>query len=148
MADHMRTQLRARLATLLTGLASTDDRVYPGRRQPIQGVDLPCWCIYTEEEQSDHGSMGGILERQVVFVAKAVTKSVDQDVDDDLDQLALEGETAIGADPKLNGLAVDCVLIGSDPVRAADETAAPHGGIELRYRVTYETTRDNPGESV
>lgn len=135
------------MATLLTGLASTGSRVYPGRRQPIKGADLPCWCVYTDEEQSDHGSMGGILERQVVFILRGVTKSVDQDVDDDLDVLALEAETAIGADPRLGGLAVDCVLIGSEPVRPDEEGAAPHGGIMLRYRVTYETTRSNPGES-
>ena len=51
MADHVRKQIRDRLVTLLTGLATTGSRVYKSRVYNLAPTyELPCLLIYTLEE--------------------------------------------------------------------------------------------------
>ena len=50
---HYRQQIRERVATTLTGLATTGSNVFQSRVYPLENNKLPCLLVYTTEEASE-----------------------------------------------------------------------------------------------
>ena len=60
MADHIRQQIRERIATNVTGLATTGSNVYQSRVYPMASGNLPGLLIYSTSEDSEIDVMGSV----------------------------------------------------------------------------------------
>lgn len=130
--SHARTQLREQVATLVTGLATTGDRVYQSRMRPADGQ--PFLLVTTNEEDITPGSIGGLYQRRLVLQVRGFAKG-GATLDDTLDQIALEVETALAA----SRAELDRIEIDFD-----DELEQPVGVITLTYQMTYFTAATDP----
>jgi hypothetical protein len=105
VANHLRRQIREAVATLLTGLTTTGNRVFQSRVQTLKDNQLPALVILTNEEtvtqQTIHSNP--LLERQlsVQVIAKAKANT---NLDDTLDQIIKEVEMAVFASDAANTL--------------------------------------------
>jgi hypothetical protein len=105
VANHLRRQIREAVATLLTGLTTTGNRVFQSRVQTLKDNQLPALVILTNEEtvtqQTIHSNP--LLERQlsVQVVAKAKANT---NLDDTLDKIIKEVEMAVFASDAANTL--------------------------------------------
>lgn len=137
----------------LTGLATTDDRVYSGRSRPKEKDAEPYLLVYCTEERSAIDAMGSdpIVERGLTLAVEGRCVAQDdegaQDVEERLDQIALEVEPAITADASLGGLTREVTLTGTRiAVQAPGERHA--GEVRMEFRVLYRTREQTPGTAV
>lgn len=144
MADHVRKQIRDRAAVLLTDLTTTGDRVFKTRTLKVPADKLPCLLIYTLEEDSELVTMAAdpTLMREAGLVIVGLAQAA-ANLDDLLDRIAAEVETALGADPKLAGLAKNSWL-EETAVSPAGEGEQEQGSIALTFTVQYTTKRSDP----
>ena len=141
MADHARTQIRDKLKTTLTGLATTGALVHVSRSIPTPDADLPVLLISLDEEQvlAESTTIGDkkiMRELLVRIVAAATTEAV-------ADRALAEVETAIGADDTLGGLIKRMSLLG---VEVSIDGVPQRQVVTLasRWRVLYRTTSADP----
>ena len=135
--SHARTQIREACAARLLGLATTGDRVKQSRMHPA--IALPCLLVTTNDEEVSPGTVGGLYQRTVLLVVRGYAKG-SETLDDTLDQIALEVETALSAEPRAE---LDKVEIDYD-----ESLEKPVGSISLTYRVTYFTAAGSPGTMI
>jgi hypothetical protein len=143
MAAHVRTQIRQRIATLLTGLPTTGSNVFSTRVYPLQDSELPALRIFTEREPSQTitmnppGDQERILEVRVEAIAKTNTA-----LDDTLDEICKEVEIALVADA-LEPLArsIDLRTTETNPEGSAEH---PTGSAIMTFEVGYVTARNAP----
>src|SRR5688572_21711854 len=109
MSDHVRAQLRANGVEVLKGLPTTLDNVFPGRTWPLKADHPPSLLVYTGDERSDTAAAQGVLGRELTFAVEGRVVS-SSPPDDLLDQIALEVEPAMTAQPLLGGLALEVTL--------------------------------------
>jgi hypothetical protein len=143
---HARADIVAAIVTALTGLPTTGNRVDRGRTRPLAAKHRPLLLVYARSEQSDSDAMGGILLRdlRIRIEGRVITADVP---DGTLDQIALEVEPAMVADPSLGGRVKEITLIATtiNAQAAGDEHA---GEITLDYRVLYRTHEHAPATPV
>jgi hypothetical protein len=138
---HVRTQIRSAAKTLLEAISGSSG-VYPSRVYPLHDADLPCYLIFTDDEDIQTESMGEqLLERDLVLNVRPVVKSTAA-LDDELDAMILAAETALNAQV-FGGLAKKTVL---SSIRIQMEAVAekPVGVATMAFTVTYFTTGANP----
>ncbi len=140
---HQRTVIRNAVVALLLGQTAAASRVYAARRAPsLRKNELPAICVYTDEEDSDTGqSAPRELEREVDLLVVAFVMP-DDDADAAMDDIALQVETAMHADPYLPlkktvtaaDLGTDRLTIaahgyvaGQGPLRPASSGVLPSG---------------------
>lgn len=150
-ATHARRQIREAVQAALTGLDTTADRVFTGRPWPLQEGELPGIVIVIPSESviDDGSAFGDGAEAIVGRQASLIVLGYDQgeDIEDRLDQIALEVETAMAADPTFGGLVKDSELAGSS--LAVDGDGRKRAGeIRLTYTVWYRTTRGDPATAL
>ena len=80
MANHLRRQIRERVATMLTGLSSTGSNVFQSHVYPLETADFPALCVYTQEEE--------------IEVDELVEADIDVDIEDEDKQLDVDGDGA------------------------------------------------------
>ena len=141
---HLRTQIRDRIVTVLTGLATTGAGVYKSRVFAVSSDNLPCILVYTGDEVSEPVNMSGDrrYERTVTVKVEALTMGVDGH-DDQLDQIGLEVEAAINADVELNGLAEDSRFISFE-TDFSDQGELPLARATISIEVDYEHLESDP----
>lgn len=109
---HHRTTIRDALISLLTGLPSVAN-LYPERGYRVGPDDLPAVVFSLADDDTDTGdaAMGApeVEEAQTIMVEVHATGGSGKLVAEALDQMELEVEGAIGADPTLGNL-VEIVL--------------------------------------
>ena len=112
MADHLRTQIRDAVATLVTGLTTTGARVTKGRPEsrPLQAAsDLPGLLVYTNETETDEDGLSGqIGSRRIAQVCSLVVDGYAAgtgEVYETLDTIEKEVRAALAASPTLSGKA-------------------------------------------
>ena len=88
MADHVREQIRSRIVTNCTGLASTGSRVFESRIYPLESSELPGLLVYTISEESEPIRIGTnrLLERVLNVVVQAYCES-NSDFDGTIDEI-------------------------------------------------------------
>jgi hypothetical protein len=142
MPAHMRKQIRDAAATALTGLATTETRVYPSRNHRTRPDDLPCLMIFTKDEESapDNMSRPRDLERacEVVVVGRAKDNST---LDDTLDLIAAEVEAALGNN-LLSDLASELFLARTEQIYDPDGEAE-YGDVVLTWQAEYRTAEND-----
>lgn len=141
---HVRTQIRAAVAALLTGLATTGERVYIGRTRPLGNDHEPTLLIYTQSEKIAPFSLRlprTLLHTLTLSVLGRVVDTAPRD--DVLDQIEAEVRVKVATDPTLGGLVKSATLI-----TAIFETQAQGeqhiGGVRLEYSIVYSTKEDAP----
>lgn len=141
---HHRKALRDAVVTALTGLASTGARVYPTRTYPVDAAALPALCVYTLSEASEVHNMGAARSLlRVLDLAVEAVAQVNDTLDDTLDQICLEVETAIGADPTLGGKCYDCSLAATK-IAVRGEAEKETGSAVLSFALRYRTRAGDP----
>lgn len=138
--SHVRTQIRDRIATLVTGLPTTGSSVYKMRRYALDDSKLPALCVYTTDESSGLITVGTRTLRRVInAVVEVYAKGASATIHDTVDGICVSVEEAIAADFGLNGLAKSCVLTNTE----TDVNVDGENGIasaRLVYSVEYVTS--------
>ncbi len=153
MAIHPRAELRRLVVAKLKARAGnppvpvTDcgDRVFESRIKPLQSkTQLPAISVYTMREPTDTQESHswadpdnpGIVKRRLQLAIEIVTSG--DESDDLLDQIALQVETVMDADPTL-GNRVESVLVLETTVAFADSGEKIIGAALLTYEIVYRT---------
>ena len=144
MANHVRQQIRERIATDLTDLTTTASRVYQSRTYPLADNNLPGIIIYTKEESSEPSGMGANrqLERTLTVTIQAYCEAVNN-IDDTIDTICKEVETALANDKTLNSLAKDTYLSGTE-IEFDSSGSQPIGYASMDFTVEYQTLDNAP----
>lgn len=143
--SHGRTQIRAALATALTGLTTTAGRVFVHRIHPVTDAELPALMISTDEEQIAHAtqrpprSQARQLTATVRVLARA-TSALDTTLDNSLQEI----ETAIYANRTLGGLARDCKIERVE-VTLDDGAEKPTGLATVTCLIDWVSLEGTPG---
>lgn len=150
MAVHVRTQLRHAAVTLLTGLPTTEGRVYRGRQRNLGADDAPALLIYTSDEDTTlaHQGSPAVQDRPVELMIEGRANGTDSAaLEDLLDVIAAEVESAIFDNWSFNGLASNAVLVKTR-TRIEAKGDVLNGGVRLEFRVTYSTAEGRPTVAV
>ena len=144
MANHVRRQIRERVATTLTGLATTGSKVFQSRVYPLTANNLPGLLVYTTSESSDPDVMGAQpqLERELNLVIEGYAQTT-SNLDDVMDEIAKEIEVAMAADTTINALAKDSFLTDTE-IQLTGEGEQPIGMVTMNFTVQYRTANNAP----
>jgi hypothetical protein len=151
VANHLRRQIREAVATLLTGLTTTGNRVFQSRVQTLKDSQLPALVILTNEEtvtqQTIHSNP--LLERQlsVQVIAKAKANT---NLDDTLDQIIKEVEMAVFASDAANTLGglVKGLVLDSLDITFNGEAETKVGEAVMAFTAVYFNQAATPDVSV
>jgi hypothetical protein len=137
---HQRQLIREAVRAQLLGKTAAAARVHETRMVPWRQVELPALSVYALSERIDADSQKTApreLTRTLKLRVVGVVRFKDN-IDDALDELALQVERALDADPNFGGTAFDSIL--SDVELGVDEESGkPLGVLEMTYTVTYHT---------
>ena len=141
--SHARQQIRDRIITTLTGLTTTGSKVYNTRLYSlVPNANLPCLLVYTNDEacEREYGSPS-TYKRMCVVSIEGIAEG-NTSIENTLDTISGEVEDALGADPNLNGKAIEISLTSTE-VEITAESEKPIGLIRLNYDVLYYTRATN-----
>lgn len=141
--SHARKQIRDAVEVILTGLPSTGTRVYPGRAAPLvqdQGPPALAFYTYPDEIDRDESELDCVVMHRLTLEVQGYKSGGS---DDDLDQIAVEVEGALFADPTLGGLA-QWVYLGTQDVGRDESGARLEGVIVMQFEIGYQTQEGEP----
>ena len=141
---HARTQIRNAVTALLKGNTTAGNNVFEARVYPINDPKLPALLIYTKQETVGDQSMSRprTQQRELFVTIEAYVKARGN-VDEDTDNLALEIEQLIAADPTLGGLVKDISLDTTD-TQFSDDGERPVAVAILTFSVLYTVKEHEP----
>lgn len=144
MADHVRTQIRGGLVTLVTGLPTTGSNVTKSRVRPVETSALPHLFVYNDEERITETTVTAprVLERAPRFQIAGVARA-GEDLDDVLDEICKEVEIACAMPGALEGLAASITLISTVFQMNAD-AKVPVGAARMTFEVICATQENAP----
>ncbi|MDX6481721.1 MAG: hypothetical protein QOG85_2231 [Gaiellaceae bacterium] len=147
MANHLRQQVCDRIAQILAGLTTTEDRVYQTRVYPLAQDEIPCLLIYGLTEEVDTRTLAGrrIQDRNLRVAIEAVAQ-VNEELEQTLNRMAHEVEAALGADQTLGALLSDASRLERTEIglTKAAEDQKPAGTARLTYVCKYITREGAP----
>jgi len=144
---HQRQLIREAAKTTLVGKTAAGPRVYETRIVPWRKLELPALAIYTLDESVDPASSTTApreLERTVDLAIEGAVRQ-GENIDDSIDELALEIERAMHADPYLGGTASDSIL-SSTEIEVVEESDRLVGVVRLVYSTRYYTLAPDPAD--
>ena len=138
---HKRAQIKARIQTVLTGLATTGSNVFLSRTYPIATSSVPGLLIYANSETVERLEIGiqNRQQRNLDLVIEAVAKG--NTAESTLDQVTVEVEEAMANDQTLNNLAIDSRITDTQIRQASAESEFFIA--TLRYEILYRTTEND-----
>lgn len=142
MADHAHKQIRAAVATALTGLTTSGARVYANRLMPMESGQLPGLRIYLDDEQAEALTFHApyAQERALALAVECCARG--NTLDDTLDLMSKEVEIAMAAGITVGGKALQPVYAGME---YSDELAdQPVGVKRLRFTLSYSAMSNAP----
>ena len=146
MANHLRRQIRERIATDVTGLSTTGSNVFQSRAYPIEESKLPCLLVFDSEESVEIRSMGAIrgISSELTINIEGYCQGGDgATVMNTLAAIQKEVQIAMQADIDINSLARDSYLTSADASVNA-EAIKPTGSVRMTYLVTYQYMENAP----
>lgn len=155
---HLRQQIRDAVAARVTGLTTTQARVYLGRTRPLEQDHLPALFVFTRQEISRLLSLGRPrttlrivdlkVEGRVQLAAQGAGVDTAQACEDLLEDIALEVERKMfGEDTTFGRLVKDLVLTGT--VKTVTAAGDRHeGSMLLSFDVSYATREAAPDSAV
>ena len=141
---HARTQIRNAVTTLLKGNTTAGNNVYEARVYPLNDPKLPALLVYTKQETVGEQSMSRprTQQRELFVTVEAYVKARGN-VDEDTDNLAMEIEQLIAADPTLGGLVKDTALDTTE-TQFSDDGEKPVAVAILTFSVLYTVKEHEP----
>jgi len=138
---HKRAQIKSRVATVLTGLATTGSNVFLSRTYPIAISSVPGLLIYANSETVERLEIGiqNRQQRNLDLVIEAVAKG--NTAESTLDTITVEVEEAMANDQTLNNLAIDSRITDTQIRQASAESEFFIA--TLRYEILYRTTEND-----
>ncbi|WP_294344693.1 hypothetical protein [Prosthecochloris sp.] len=143
---HVRTQIRDRVITTLSGLTTTGSRVYRSRVYPMSSATMPGICVYCMDEKGQDETED-LLTKSVSVVVDGYVSG--DDFDDDVDTIQAEVETALygdynsSTDRFFNGLVLDLSFTAADS-KYNGEAKIKHGIIRMVFTALYLINRGAP----
>jgi hypothetical protein len=137
---HQRQVIRHAIRDLLDGVTTAGTRVYATRVTPFRRNELPVISVYTLEESVTSESVNTFpreLTRELPVIIEGWVAPGDNP-DDSMDALALEIETAMHADPYLDGEVAESIL-DSTAMEVLQKGDRLTGIVALTYQITYHT---------
>jgi len=147
--SHVRQQIREAIALKLTGLTTTEDRVYQNRFTTLDKANLPCLVITSIRDVSAGPISHDVprtIQHDVSIKITAYAKALDN-LDDALDDICEQVEVAMSTDRKLSGLVFNVDLQATD-IDFNGEGDQPHGIAQLEYSVKYHVKENDPSTAV
>lgn len=148
---HFRKTVRDKVASLLTGLATTGGNVWSGRVAPLTAADMPGLVIVPGAESADDGAYSGgpTAERilQLVIVGEVAGN---EGLFDNLDAISAEVEAALFAvaHKNLDGLAdhigPPAMEMTVSPDHGGANRAPRIGTIRMVFPIHYRTALADP----
>ena len=135
---HARKQIRDQLMTTLTGLTTTESRVFNSRVYDHDA--LPCISVYTLSEELGEESQNKQF-RMLNVMVEVRAKAADS-LEDDLDKIGAEIEDAIFAngDTTLSNTCKDFDYDGLD-IELSGEAEQPFGLMTMRFMAMYRVNK-------
>jgi len=146
MANHLRRQIRERIATDVTGLSTTGSNVFQSRAYPVEESKLPCLLVFVSEESVEIRSMGAIrgISSELTINIEGYCQGGDgATVMNTLAAIQKEVQIAVQADIDINSLARDSYLTSADASVNAEATK-PTGSVRMTYLVIYQYMENAP----
>jgi len=148
MANHLRRQIRERIAADVTGLSTTGSNVFEGRVFPIEESKLPCLLVYDSEEEIEMQTLAPAGSRSVQATLNVVIEGYCQGGDgatvlDTLAGIQKEVQVALAGDVSINSLAGDSAPVSAD-ISLSGEGAKPSGSNRLTYQIRYGFAENAP----
>lgn len=141
---HGRKQIRDALQAQLTGLATTAGRVFAGRVEPLGINECPGLNVRVSTE-TPRDDLLTMLEADAPRTVQILVEGyVGAGGESALDQIALEVEIALEAEPTIGGL-VDQLIYEGTLLRRVPEGEYDHAVVTLTYSATYIVSRIDPG---
>lgn len=141
---HIRKLIRDNIETTLTGLATTNGRVYKTRVYPVAEDRLPGLAIYTRDESAEYATITKPrTQMRELTVSVEIYVKAQVDYDDELDQIASEIESALYTDVTRGGYAKDTMMTGFD-CDFSGEGDQPVARGTMQISVDYVTLEGNP----
>lgn len=143
MADSVDQQILDAVVVALTGLTTTDDRVFPDRTHELQEVNLPGLRLYTNEEEITTASLGIGRRRQhrMVLLVEACSKK-SSGMDRELKTMRKEVVTALDANQGAGGAKfIEPRRIEIDMTGEAEKEV---GIARMTFEVLYYTAQGAP----
>lgn len=143
MADHYRSALRSAITSRLTGLATSQDRIFPNRIYPLQGDDLPGITLRIQEPEITVSTIHGpaVYERKASVMVRCYAAFV-TDLDAALDAMNKEVEVALATAVTVAGKSVELSLRGIQV--EAVQADKPVGMVEMTYETVVYTHANAP----
>lgn len=151
MPQHVRTQIRNAVASTLSGLTTTSNRVFVSRVYPMERASLPGLIIITEtdeiETSRDSIKAGNlILWSRLQLMVKAYAKGT-ANVDATLDQIENEVRKTLISNHTLGGLTID-INWQSTTIQFDGSGEVPIGVAEMLFFVDYRVAQAAPDISI
>jgi hypothetical protein len=145
---HARSQIRNAVTAILLGNTSAQNRVYESRIYPLDNAKLPALLVYTKQENvADYSiSYPRTQNRQLQLTIEAYVKASNNS-DEVADQIALEVEQLIAANPKLGGLAKDTILATTE-IQFSDDGEKPIAYAIMNFTVSYTVKENAPQTTI
>lgn len=148
MADHVRTQIRNALATLLAVLPTTGENVFRATGRSIPESQLPALIIGVGGESITGSTVHGpdLLEREVDLMVTAVVMATDE-LDDTVDRILKEVEEKLnetGTADLLDGLLKLNDFSELSEIEIDNTGKKPVGRQVMTRRGLYFTSADDP----
>ena len=142
--SHLRTQIRQRLVTNLTGLTTTGSNCFDTRVYPLASNKLPGIAVYTKSESTDYETISPprTLRKTLTAVIEIYVKMTST-FDEVLDTIAAEVETALYGDLTQNGLAFDTKIVSFEADFGGDAEQPLGQGI-MEVEIIYSATEGSP----
>ena len=140
---HLLTQIRDNVVSDVTGLTTTGARVFSGRVHALESGVLPCLAVDVGDETGDYASIGypRVIAANAVLDITAIA-STTGDFDAIINQMQLEIQLGISADPTLGGIASNVVFTGRK--RMVTGGREPVAALIISYDVLYRYAENNP----
>jgi hypothetical protein len=151
-AAHVKIAIRDALVAQLTGLTTTEDRVYGDRLNPLdpENGDFPAIIVYSGPEEIEYVTAPAPRRMrrnlQYLITCWATQESSEDNLVDKLLTMQAEVETAIFQDRNLGGLILDGKITKSFPIMD-NEGEFLQGNITIVYMATVNTREGTPGAS-
>lgn len=152
---HLRKTIRNVVTTAVTGLATTNLRVYKSRRLPLTEVEYPCLCVYVRSDTPDYSEAA--FDNSVAWPVRTIDLHIqghakDEDsvrIEELLDDLAEEVEVALFAAFLAGSLTgVKMLTLGEQTLSFDPEGEETMGVIDMVFNVSYRAAEGAPGTSV
>ena len=142
--SHARTQISQAVAALLKGQTSAGNNVFEARVYPLNDPKLPALLVYTKQETVGEQSISRprTQQRELMVTVEAYVKARGI-VDEATDDLALEIEQRIAADPTLGGLVKD-IALDTTETQFSDDGEKPVAVAILTFSVLYTVKENAP----